>query len=491
MTAHNGNSTDGPTVSAPAGNFRGIVTRHDVRAFRGITYATAERFQRSQLVSSPGSDIDATAHGPICPQTPGILEATLGITAADMSEQCLTLSVHTPPHATVESQLPVLVWIHGGAYVNGSGSTPWYDGAQLSHRGNVVVVSINYRLGVFGYLGRRNLGTLDQVEALRWVNTNIAAFGGNPQRVTVFGESAGGSGVIALMGFAEADGLFHRVWAMSPSLGQWRNCTRADEAEAEVLRAAGVSTVGELSAMSTEQLLAAQSEVLKNVATSFDGFSPTSGGAGASDDLLRSAIESPVPLVVGTTRDENRLFTAFNPDAAKMNEDSVRRHFASTFGDSADAARQVYSHLRPEHSAMQMISAVQTDQTFRQRAISLAEQRAGRENPTWMYWFTWASPAFDGALGSCHALDIPFAFDNLSAPGADVFLGTGSDRQPVADAFASEIVAFAEHAHPRWAQYALPARHTFRIDSTCEDLIDPEPEIRALWASKFPVYETA
>lgn len=477
--------TSRPVVVAPSGTFRGIVTRNDVRAFRGIMYARATRFERSVVHSQPGVEVDASEHGPICPQTPGLLETTLGITSANMDENCLTLSVHAPSSATADSQLPVLVWIHGGAYVNGSGSTPWYDGAQLAHRGNVIVVSINYRLGVFGYLGRRNHGTLDQVEALRWVNTNISSFGGNPQRVTIFGESAGGSGVIALMGIPEADGLFHRVWAMSPSLGQWRSCERADESERDTIRAAGVSSVDQLKSLSVADLLAAQGEVLKNVATSFDAYAPTHGGEGATADLLQSATDSSVPLVLGTTHDENRLFSAFNPEIGNMTTESARKHFSATFGDAADLAYDIYNELRPNHSPGQLITAVQTDQTFRQRAIALAEKRTVRNNPTWMYWFTWPSPAFDGALGSCHALDIPFAFDNLSAPGADVFLGTGADRQGVADVFSSEILRFAEHGHPRWAQYALDSRQTFRIDAVTEDLSDPEPAIRSLWAGRF------
>lgn len=169
------------------------MTTTSVRVTRGIRYARAERFTESVLIPySPGDELGIA--GPMCPQIAGMLERMLGADLSNMSEDCLFLDVFAPEGAAPGS-LPVLVWVHGGAFLNGSGSGPWYDGSRLASRG-VVVVSINYRLGALGFLGAGNWGTLDQVRALEWVQRHIAGFGGDAGNVTIFGESAGGSGVV-------------------------------------------------------------------------------------------------------------------------------------------------------------------------------------------------------------------------------------------------------------------------------------------------------
>lgn len=457
---------------------RGIEHPDGSCEFLGLRYATAGRGEYPADHQQHG-DVDATSYGPICCQVPGFLEQTLGLDSASMSEDCFSVNVFVPPNATPDSQLPVLFWIHGGAYTNGAGSLAWYHGGRLASR-QTIVVTINYRLGIFGFLGKKNLGVHDMVSALRWTQRNIASFGGNPNNVTIFGESAGGSAVISLMACAEARSLFHKAWSMSPSIGQLRSRERALEIEAEVVGRLGVSSGDDLRQHTVENLLQIQTEVLALPSQNFDWFAPTADGEYIQSSLLQSSAEHEIPFVIGTNRDENKLWAAFDPQGSSRSQDDWTKFVSREFPSDAAFAQSIYEKLRHGESPHYLMSAVNTDIAFRFRAWDLVDNRLTHGTPTWMYWFTWSTPAFGGILGSCHALDIPFAFDNLHAPGGDMFTGTGSERQAIADRFADEIVQFAQHGHPSWAQYDSGNRYTLVIDATVELVSDPEAEIRAL-----------
>lgn len=471
--------TDRIIVAAPDLTAHGLSHTDGVGEFRGLRYAVAARFAPPVDRIDTGEDVDAAQWGPLCPQNPGFLELMAGYDASTADEDCLALNVFTPAGTDGSSGLPVLFWIHGGAYLTGGGSLGWYNGANLARRG-VVVVTINYRLGALGYLGRTNLGTLDQISALRWVSRNIASFGGNPRNVTVFGESAGGSAIVALMAAPDAQGLFHRAWAMSPSIGQLRNARRADEVEREFLGIVGAASTDALVDASTETLLTAQATQVTRPSRGYDHFSPTAGGNGLPDDILDAAARCPVPLVIGTTRDENKLFTAFDDTARAATESDWRRVLEDTFDDKADSAHALYAEHRGG-DPWEMISAVATDVAFRQPAIRLATSRSAHGMPTWMYWFTHTSTAFGGRFGSCHALDLPFAFSTLDAEGAAAFTGDSPDHPAVAERFGHELISLATHGHPSWAQYDLDMRHTLEISATPSLLSDPEADIRMLF----------
>ena len=474
-------STSQHVVVTPSGAVRGVVTPTKQYEYVGIPFATSERFQAPVDIETWTGELDATVRGPISPQVPGMLELMLGFDANSMDENCLNLNVFSPVDKE-DASLPVLVWVHGGAYTNGSGSIAWYDGHALASRGSVVV-SINYRLGALGFLGEGNYGTLDMISALRWVRKNIAAFGGNPNNVTIFGESAGGSAVISLMSSPETTHLINKAWAMSPSIGQLRDQPRAIELQNEFLQIAGVGSIEEAASLSLDDLLAAQAKQLALPSPSFDFFSPTAGGPALPTDLLAKAASSTIPFVIGTNRDENKLWSAFDPQAAQATSDTWEKFSETTFGPKAGQARTAYESLRPGETPGGLMSAVSTDTAFRQRAIQFAEMRTNQNLPSWMYWFTWATPAFDGAVGCCHALDIPFAFDNLSAPGTDMFTGNAPECQSIATRFADEIVGFAQHGHPSWAQYDTVERATLEINKESQLLSDPENAIRTLFAS--------
>ncbi len=475
-------TTSTSTIETPSGLITGNSSLKGHREFLGIRYANAKRFEQPADIESWEGVLNATAHGSICPQVPGVLEMMLGFDETKMNEDCLNLNVFSPAQATSESKLPVLFWVHGGAFTNGSGSLAWYDGGSLANR-DVVVVTINYRLGAFGFLGDGNYGTSDMISALRWVQRNISSFGGDAGNVTIFGESAGGSAVISLMAAPEANNLFHKVWSMSPSIGQLRDKNRAKEHETQFLSIAEVDNRDKAAQLSVQDILNAQTKQMAMESTAFDFFSPTANGHGLSEDILAAASASGLPFVVGTNRDENRLWSAFDPKNASATEEDWKKFCVTSFGDQASDAQKIFETVRKGDTPGQLMSAVSTDTGFRQRAISFSNDRLGKNTPTWMYWFTWASPAFDGAVGCCHALDIPFAFDNLEAPGTDMFTGDGADRFPIADRFASEIVQFATHGHPSWAQYDLESRTTLVIGTKTELVSDPEASVRLLFGN--------
>ena len=469
------------TIATDKGTLTGLISPNGSCEFLGIPFATALRLENPVDISSWDDNYLATAYGPICPQTPGMLELALNMDASQMKEDCLNLNVFTPRTPTEGMALPVLVWIHGGAYTNGSGSVAWYHGASLASR-ETIVVTINYRLGPLGFLGDGNYGILDMLSALRWVQRNISVFGGDEKNVTIFGESAGGSAVVSLLACPEINGLAHKAWAMSPSLGQLRDQPRALELQKQFIEIAGLSSFDEVKSMSVENILASQQKQMVLPTKAFDFYSPTAGGAAIGKGILALAARSPIPLVVGTNRDENKLWSAFDESIINADISRWEEYTEEIFGVRAQQARDTYKALRPDESVGGLMSAVSTDTGFRQPAQRLCESRVGNNTPTWMYWFTWPTPAFGGMVGCCHALDIPFAFDNLDAEGVQMMTGEGVERAAIADRFASEIVAFATHGHPSWSQFNADDRPTLVIDMDTQLAHDPEREIRVLYS---------
>ncbi|NND76236.1 MAG: carboxylesterase/lipase family protein [Ilumatobacter sp.] len=464
-------------VACPAGDVIGV-DRGGTAAFTGIRYAGVDRFRPPQDITSWTGRVMATGFGAQAPQNGGVLERLLGGSSFPMAEDCLFLNVFTPGCDDVRR--PVLVWVHGGAYVTGTGAMPWYDGSALAARGDVVVVTINYRLGALGFLDDHNSGTLDQVAALRWVARNIEAFGGDADNVTVFGESAGGSALMALMATPAADRLFHRAIAMSPSILQLRDADQGARLAATFLDLLGVDSIDDARMAPVDAILEAQARFPASTA-GLKNFSPTSGTDVIPEPILDVAAADPRPLVIGTNRDEMLLFTAYDHSRSDWTDADVGREFERRFGDDAAAAITAYRSHRPDTSPSQLVSAMQTDEVFRVPAQRVGEQRSDRGNATWMYSFDFASRAFGGVMGACHGLDIPFAFDNLSRQGAEMFTGPGDDRQRVADQFAQAIVDFAHTGDPGWPEFERDGRATQRIGLEPAVDADPDAELRALW----------
>ena len=474
------------TVSNTSGTFKGNDLGSGLIEFLGIQFATATRFEKPIDIISYTHDVEAKAFGPQSPQAPGFMEEILDTKSIPVDENCLYLNIWSKSQFADDSKgnlKPVLFWIHGGAYTNGTAATSWYNGASLVNRGDVVVVSINYRLGPFGFLGDNNLGTLDQISAFRWVNRNIESFGGDPNNVTIFGESAGGSSVVALTASPLATGLVKRAWAMSPSLLQLRTKKDAKSALEQYLNLANCKSISDLQKLSVQQMIEATAPLFVDVENYISVFSPTRGGEGLPEDVYAASANSGIPLVVGTNHDENRLWSVLHPDSATLDNAAALVYFQKTFAPDAQKVWDIYARHRKNHSAPEMVAAFQTDESFRAPAWKLCETRGATSNPTWMYWFTWASPVFDGAFGSCHGLDIPFVFHNLNAPRVEILTGDGLARVPIADRISGELLSYAHNGVVSWPQYESTKRNTLKVDIETEVLSDPEPELRQLWSA--------
>jgi len=449
----------------------------NVTVTRNLVYATAERFKPARLETALRSAASVTQ----CPQIPGMLEQAMNTNDLVMDEQCLTLNIFAPSGA---ERLPVLVWIHGGAFTNGTAHASWYDGSNLAARGCVVVV-INYRLGAFGFAGRSDLGLQDQITALTYVQRHITGFGGDPSNVSIFGESAGGCSVLALFAAPAAQSLFVRGWAMSPSIGQLRTTDRADQSLQLLLDDLGGNSLVDLHGKTAAEIVEAQGRLLRDPKDVVTMFSPTIGGdvlpADAHDRIAADKRE----LVIGTLRDESRLWVALNPAAATLTEETARESFVARFGIAADQAWDTYSQLRPGSTPAQMLAALQTDESFRAPAWRVIDARDRVGTPTWSYFFTWPTPVFDGILGACHGLDIPFVFDNLAAPSVDFFIGStkdcGAAHRQIADTLAGSLVEFATTGRVDW-QPTDGKRSTLRVDEQSEMMVDPERGIYDLWS---------
>lgn len=444
---------------------------------RNLVYATAERFQPARLEPTVRS-ADVVVQ---CPQVSGMLEQAMGTGDLAMAEQCLTLNIFAPQGA---QGLPVLVWIHGGAFTNGTAHASWYDGSNLAARG-CVVVAINYRLGAFGFAGRSDLGLLDQITALTYVQRHISGFGGDPSNVSIFGQSAGGCSVLALFAAPAAKSLFVRGWAMSPSIGQLRTTDRADQSVQLLLDDLGGNSLDDLASKSPAEIVAAQSRLLSDPKDVDTMFSPTIGGDVLPADTHERIAQDNRELVIGTLRDESRLWVALNPAAATLTDETAKEVFATRFDTAADQAWKTYAQLRPSSTPAQMLMALQTDESFRARAWKIIDARDRAGTPTWSYFFTWPTPVFDGILGACHGLDIPFVFDNLAAPNVESSIGSANDcgatHRSIADTLAGALVEFATNGKVAWGP-TDGQRNTLRVDEKSEEMVNPERAIYDLWA---------
>jgi para-nitrobenzyl esterase len=409
-----------------------------------------------------------------------------------MSEECLALNVFAP--AAVASPRPVVVWIHGGAFVMGSGSTPLYNGASFATRHDLVVVTINYRLGVLGflYLGEHggaaegNYALLDQIAALRWVRDNIAAFGGDPGDVTVMGESAGAVSVATLLAMPAARGLFHRAILESGASGL-AVPTRDD---AVALAASVIEQLGDVSPFDApvDRLIAIQDQVARD--RGLAAFMPYVDGVTvprAPIEVVREGAAAQIPILLGSNRDEWTLFAVFL-GAASM--EAIKIPVRAKLGD-AELARVigVYRDARADRSEPAAWIDLIGDIAFRIPMIRLAEAQAACGAPVWMYRFDWASPAFEGRLGAAHALELPFVWNKLDLPVSAILLGgdVGGATAALATAMHDAWAAFIRGGEPAaaglppWPRYDEPRRATMLFDRASSVADDPGAATRALW----------
>jgi para-nitrobenzyl esterase len=459
--------TDRTVVQTSAGAVRGFA-KDGARQWRGIPYAKVPtRFQPPEAWPTWSGERDATQFGPVAIQSrdPRVsMMSGVGEKMA-MAEDCLTLNVVAPEQG---ERLPVLVWIHGGAFVMGSGSTPLYDGRTYAKHG-IVVVTINYRLGLLGFHGG-NWALMDQVAALRWVRDNIAAFGGDPDQVSIVGESAGASSVAALLVMPSARGLFARAVLQSCAIGA-AVPTKAD-ADAQVAEVALPDNA------SIDQILAAQAALAMRKGLS--AFAPFVDGdvlPRGPFEALRAGEAANVPLLIGSNRDEWLLFDVFLGPAAR---EAVRGPLRARLGDRLDGILEVY-----RGSWTDLVG----DLAFRMPAIRIAELHQG---PSYMYRFDWTSPAMGGQLGAAHAMELPFMWNKLELPASQILIGGDTaGAQPLATAMHDAWAAFVKtgdpngSALPAWPRYDTTSRATMLLDRECRVVGDPDGDRRAQWDGMF------
>ena len=477
-------------VAAPAGRFSGT-SDQGISRYLGIRYGRARRFLAPVAVAPSAEIVRAVDFGPACPQR--------GDRYAPQSEDCLTLNVWTPG-ADPQARRPVMVYFHGGAYSSGSVADPLNDGRHLAARGDVVVVTVNHRLNAFGYLylarldprfpDSGNLGQLDLVLALEWIRRNIAAFGGDPDRVMVFGQSGGGAKIATLMGMPAAAGLFHRAATMSGQQVTASGPLNATARSRAYMAALGVETVDALLALPAEALvegLAAADPIL--------GGSIYFGPVLDMKWLVRHPFwpdanpqSNAIPMILGNTRDETRGF--FGPDHPKiagLDWSNVAERLAPELRIDVHPEWVVeqYRRLFPAFDAEQVFFAATTAGRSWRGQIEEAEARARAGAPTWVYQLDFPSPV-EPWRGAPHTLDIPLVFGTLEASGS--IAGAGTDSRQVSGRMMDAFIALARdgdpnHAGlPRWPVYRLPERGTMIFDRTIRVEADPRGEQRELFA---------
>ena len=445
--------------------------------FRGIPYATAERFAAPGPVRPWNGVREAMAFGPPPPQSGSF---GMDVTAQE-ADGWLTVNVWSPD---LTGELPVMVWIQGGAYVFGTSGLPEYDGRTLA-RGGVVVVTFNYRVGLegFGYIEDvpPNRGLLDQVALLEWVRDNISGFGGDPGRVTLFGQSAGGGSVAALLAMPRAAGLFQRAIAQSvpgafftPALAA--DLTRACAAELDLEPA-------ELVEADPWLLPAAADEVMGRMAEHTDRWGPAAAAQIPIAPVVDGEILPTTPwqgltgqveLMVGHTRDEQRLLSVATGVLGQITAEQAEAA-AQMFAPDPDAYRKRF----PDPG--ELYEVVRSDWLFRMPSLHLAQAQLAAGGRAHLYELTWPAPGMGGIFGSCHGLDVPLVFGNLAAGQPAMLIGDPDNPEAIALSEQLRIawIAFATYGDPGWPGFDTGATRVFDVEPTTGPY--PETTSRQIW----------
>jgi para-nitrobenzyl esterase len=479
-----------------SGPIRGVVFDR-INAFHGVPYGASTagdaRFMAPRKPQPWTAVRECLEYGPRSPQGPsGLISEVAAVDRREPAgEDCLRLNVWTP--ALGGGRRPVMVWLHGGGYSQASGSFIIYNGANLARRRDVVVVTLNHRLNLFGhlYLGEvagdkyadsGNAGMLDIVQALEWVRDNISAFGGDPGNVTIFGQSGGGGKVCTLMGMPGAKGLFHKAIAQSGSnvAGMPRaSATRVTETVLDRLNLKPTQ-VAELHTLPTEQLLGAIRGL--NFAPVVDGknlptgpFNPVSSPLSANVPLLCGSMETEASWTRGAVIDEI--------DDGKL-QAQVKQDVRGISDADADSVIATYRKARPGISNVDIHLILASDNTVRSSILTVAERKAeARQAPVYMYYFTWRSPVHDGKLKAYHTLDIPFVFENVDL--ATAMTGGHQERYVLQDRMSAAWTSFARTGNPNvkgllpdWPAFDTTRRATMVLDNECRVVNDPNGEER-------------
>ena len=487
---------DGPIAKTQFGDLIGRY-RNDVELFAGIPYASPPVGEMRFAPPGPPEPWEglreAKRFSPASPQLPG--EGLTDRVPVRWDEDCLYLNVVTPQ--SDNSMRPVYVWIHGGAYRRGQGGVPWYDGTSFSIRGDIVVVTINYRLGAFGFtdLGSHYgdefsssglNGLLDQIAALKWVKKNIISFGGDPDQVTIGGESAGAFSVANLLASPLSKGLFQQAIAQSGAAYHIHDPEAGADIASELLEALGDPTREEILDMPALKILEAQEELIEKWGFAPRGvqpFYPVWGHEALPEapiDIIKKGASAEIPLLIGTNEDEMSLY-----GFTDLDDETLLKYVGRIVDNPVDVIDTYRERLGNDSGWL--ACAIGSDWVFRIPAIRLAEIRHKHGGDNWMYLFSWDSRAFDGRFGSAHSLELPFTFNTLTRAGVEMFIGEGELPTSVAMAMHDAWISFIRNGFPstpalgEWPTYTTSNRAVMEINNKCGLLIDPQNEERSLW----------
>jgi para-nitrobenzyl esterase len=490
-------------VETTGGKIRGVNV-NGIRTFKGVPYGGStegvHRFMPPRKAQPWTGVRDTLALGPQCPQLPGFktpeIQMMQNLTSNASGEDCLVLNVWTP--GTDTAKRPVMFWLHGGGFQFGSGGQPFFDGTNLARRGNVVIITINHRLGCLGYLHLAdlggpeyaksgNVGMLDAVAALEWVRDNVERFGGDPKNVMIFGESGGGSKVSVLLGMPSAKGLFHRAAIESGPALTAASRESATRTASAFLDALGLdkNKLDRLQKMPSGALIEAQSMTR-------GGFSPVHDGDVIPEHMFEpvaTRLSEDVPLLIGSNKDEGTFLLQSDAQLFSFDDAGLKTRVRSSSNGSDEAAGRIISAYRdayPQASPTDLWVQIYTDRSMRMRSITLAERKAALgKAPVFMYYFAWNTVGFGGKYKTLHMAEIPFVFDNIDA--AETMTHGVPEARTLAAKVSDAWIAFARagtpssRALPEWTPYSADHRATMVLDNTPRVEIDPAGNLRTFW----------
>jgi para-nitrobenzyl esterase len=493
-----------PVVNTSYGKIRGV-SEGSVKIFKGVPYgastAGANRFMPPKE-PAPWSEVrDAILFGNRAPQTDttGFMEEeVVALDRTAMSEDCLRLNIWTAGLGDGKKR-PVMLWCHGGGFTGGSGGNIRYDGTSLAKKHDVVLVTVNHRLNAFGFLylaklgGEKyadsgNVGMLDIVAALNWVKNNIAAFGGDPDNVTIFGQSGGGSKVTTAMAMPQAAGRFHRVIAESGVSLKAITPEEGTEVATKIMTQLGLqpNQVDQLQQIPFQQILAAMGPMgpAGRFGPVLDGRNLVSGNG--PFDPVAPSLSAHVPIILGSTLTEITFLnsTPLDPiDDATLRTD-IKRGLRVDDAET-DKLIALYKRDFPQADNVRLFQLIATDNWLTANVALVAERKAAQgQAPAYVYHFEKPTPVHDGKLGVPHTLEVSYVFDNLDGPTDDIVTGTGKDRYPLADKMSRAWTNFARTGNPNvaglphWRPYSASDRAVMIFNDKCMLAVDPHAEAR-------------